>query len=73
MLIWILIEFFLFLFFTCRGDESVIYGHQNIGSNVFYKQSAQSLCGLPAPVDPIGTISKHARRSLERDHSVILF
>ncbi|XP_055313908.1 uncharacterized protein LOC129575073 isoform X2 [Sitodiplosis mosellana] len=58
---------------TVRGDESVIYGHRNIGSNVFYKQSAQSLCGLPAPVDTMGTISKHARRSLERDHSVILF
>ncbi|XP_031637723.1 uncharacterized protein LOC116350121 isoform X2 [Contarinia nasturtii] len=57
-----------------RGDESVIYAHQNIGANVFYKQSAQSLCGgLPPPVDAMGTISKHARRSLERDHFVILF
>lgn len=61
-----------FLFFH-RGDESVIYGHQNLGANVFYKQSAQSLCGLPAPVDAMGTIPKHARRSLERDHSIMLF
>lgn len=60
-------------YFCRRGDESVIYGHQNIGANVFYKQSAQSLCGLPPPVDAMGTISKHARRSLERDHFVILF
>lgn len=56
-----------------RGDESVIYGHQNIASNIFYKQSAQTICGLPAPVDAMGTVSKHAQRNLERDHSIILF
>lgn len=56
-----------------RGDDSVIYGHQSIGSRLFYKQSASSQCGLPPPADVMGTISKQARRHLERDHSIILF
>lgn len=57
-----------------RGEESVIYGHQNIDSKLFYKQNATPCQqGLPPPADAMGTIPKHARRHLERDHSIILF
>lgn len=69
-----IIKLFFNVFFFSSGEDSVIYGHQNIGSNVFYKQSAQSLLsGLPPPVDVMGTISKQARRHLERDQAIVLF
>lgn len=63
----------LIVFLFNRGDDSVIYGHQSIDSSVFYKQPAQFQNGLPPPADAMGTIFKHAKRQLERDHSLILF
>lgn len=57
-----------------RTNDSVLYGHcKNDESEIYYQHASQkqSSGGLPAPSD--FTIISHAKRRLERDHSLVLF
>lgn len=60
------------MFFFFRGGDSVIYGHQNGPTEVFYHESANPTAGLPPPADPMGLVQLKAKRRLERDHTIIL-
>lgn len=55
-----------------RTEDSVVYGYQYGQSSIFYKQAGNVKPGLPPPADTIGVIPVHAKRRLERDHSIIL-
>lgn len=55
-----------------RTNDSIIYGHNNSGSEVFYQHAAkQSQGSFPASSE--FTIISQAKRKLERDQSLVLF
>lgn len=55
-----------------RTNDSIIYGHNNAGSEVFYQHAAkQSQGSFPASSE--FTIISQAKRKLERDQSLVLF
>ncbi|XP_046680237.1 uncharacterized protein LOC124367457 isoform X2 [Homalodisca vitripennis] len=55
-----------------RSEDSIIYGYQCGGVQIFYQQVCSEGAGLPAPSDLIGVVSLKAKRRLERDHGIVL-
>lgn len=55
-----------------RTNDSIIYGHNNLGmTKTFYQHPAKVQSGFPAPSE--FTIISSAKRTLERDQSLVLF
>ncbi|XP_065366838.1 uncharacterized protein HPS4 isoform X3 [Calliphora vicina] len=56
-----------------RSYDSVYYGYKSGRTEIFYKEPAREITGIPPPSDPMGNIAMRAKNRLERDHSYILF
>lgn len=56
-----------------RSYDSVYYGYKSGRTEIFYKEPAREINGIPPPSDPMGNIAMRAKNRLERDHSYILF
>jgi hypothetical protein len=54
-----------------RTNDSLIYGHNSGGFEVFYQHPAKQQSGFLAPSE--FTIISQAKRKLERDQSIVLF
>ncbi|KAL7048913.1 hypothetical protein ACKWTF_003530 [Chironomus riparius] len=54
-----------------RTNDSLIYGHNSGGLEVFYQHPAKQQSGFLAPSE--FTIISQAKRKLERDQSIVLF
>ncbi|KAK9892500.1 hypothetical protein WA026_020490 [Henosepilachna vigintioctopunctata] len=55
-----------------RENDSILYGVHIGDSEIFYRQSESANSGLPTPSDSMGHVPMRAKRSLERDHSIVL-
>lgn len=56
----------------CKGNDSILYGVHTGDSEIFYHQSESANGGLPTPSDSMGHVPMRAKRSLERDHAIVL-
>ncbi|KAL3271233.1 hypothetical protein HHI36_021727 [Cryptolaemus montrouzieri] len=56
----------------CRGNDSILYGVHTGDSEIFYHHSESANGGLPTPSDSMGHVPMRAKRSLERDHAIVL-
>ncbi|KAM7342339.1 Hermansky-Pudlak syndrome 4 protein isoform 2-T2 [Cochliomyia hominivorax] len=56
-----------------RSYDTVYYGYKSGRTEIFYKEPAREITGIPPPSDPMGNIAMRAKSRLERDHSYILF
>ncbi|XP_014261956.1 uncharacterized protein LOC106674035 isoform X2 [Cimex lectularius] len=55
-----------------RGEDTVSYGYQCGQTQVFYQQNCNTISGVPTPADPMGILPTKAKRTLERDHGIVL-
>ncbi|XP_020289673.1 uncharacterized protein LOC109857603 isoform X2 [Pseudomyrmex gracilis] len=57
-----------------RTEDTVVYGNQCGGVEVFYQQAVapSSFAALPTPADLMGIVALKAKRRLERDHGIVL-
>lgn len=56
----------------CKGNDNILYGVRTGDSEIFYHQSECANGGLPTPSDSMGHVPMRAKRSLERDHAIVL-
>ncbi|XP_044763401.1 uncharacterized protein LOC123320225 [Coccinella septempunctata] len=56
----------------CKGNDSILYGVHTGDTEIFYHQSESANGGLPTPSDSMGHVPMRAKRSLERDHAIVL-
>lgn len=56
-----------------RSYDTVFYGYKSGRTEIFYKEPAREINGIPPPSDPMGNIAMRAKLRLEREHSYILF
>ncbi|XP_072745778.1 uncharacterized protein Hps4 isoform X1 [Anoplolepis gracilipes] len=59
---------------TVRTEDTVVYGNQCGGVEVFYQQAVapSAFAVLPTPADLMGIVALKAKRRLERDHGIVL-
>ncbi|XP_024877372.1 uncharacterized protein LOC112458155 isoform X1 [Temnothorax curvispinosus] len=57
-----------------RTEDTVVYGNQSGGVEVFYQQAVApgTFAALPTPADLMGIVALKAKRRLERDHGIVL-
>ncbi|XP_011164544.2 uncharacterized protein LOC105199242 isoform X1 [Solenopsis invicta] len=57
-----------------RTEDTVVYGNQSGGVEVFYQQAMapSTFAALPTPADLMGIVALKAKRRLERDHGIVL-
>ncbi|KAG5337832.1 HPS4 protein, partial [Acromyrmex heyeri] len=57
-----------------RTEDTVVYGNQSGGVEVFYQQAVapSTFAALPTPADLMGIVALKAKRRLERDHGIML-
>ncbi|XP_067213318.1 uncharacterized protein HPS4 isoform X2 [Linepithema humile] len=57
-----------------RTEDTVVYGNQCGGVEVFYQQAVApgAFAALPTPTDLMGIVALKAKRRLERDHGIVL-
>lgn len=57
-----------------RTEDTVVYGNQCGGVEVFYQQAVApgAFAVLPTPADLMGIVALKAKRRLERDHGIVL-
>ncbi|KAL0125675.1 hypothetical protein PUN28_004625 [Cardiocondyla obscurior] len=57
-----------------RTEDTVVYGNQCGGVEVFYQQAVapSPFAALPTPADLMGIVALKAKRRLERDHGIVL-
>ncbi|XP_018314730.1 Hermansky-Pudlak syndrome 4 protein [Mycetomoellerius zeteki] len=57
-----------------RTEDTVVYGNQSGGVEVFYQQAVapSAFAALPTPADLMGIVALKAKRRLERDHGIVL-
>ncbi|KAL6258441.1 hypothetical protein P5V15_010397 [Pogonomyrmex californicus] len=57
-----------------RTEDTVVYGNQSGGVEVFYQQAVapSAFATLPTPADLMGIVALKAKRRLERDHGIVL-
>uniref|UniRef100_T1HC08 Intu_longin_1 domain-containing protein n=1 Tax=Rhodnius prolixus TaxID=13249 RepID=T1HC08_RHOPR len=55
-----------------RGEDTISYGYQCGENQIFYQQNSSSSGGLPTPADLMGILPLKAKRTLERDHGIVL-
>ncbi|KAK9503665.1 hypothetical protein O3M35_010179 [Rhynocoris fuscipes] len=55
-----------------KGEDTISYGYQCGENQIFFQQNCSSSAGLPTPADLMGILPLKARRTLERDHGIIL-
>ncbi|XP_012540121.1 uncharacterized protein LOC105838818 isoform X2 [Monomorium pharaonis] len=57
-----------------RTEDTVVYGNQSGGVEVFYQQAVapSTFAALPTPADLMGIVALKAKRRLERDHGIVL-
>ncbi|XP_058979684.1 uncharacterized protein LOC131802923 isoform X2 [Musca domestica] len=56
-----------------RSYDTVFYGYKSGRTEIFYKEPAREINGIPPPSDPMGNVAMRAKLRLEREHSYILF
>ncbi|XP_061399895.1 uncharacterized protein LOC133335605 [Musca vetustissima] len=56
-----------------RSYDTVFYGYKSGRTEMFYKEPAREINGIPPPSDPMGNVAMRAKLRLEREHSYILF
>uniref|UniRef100_A0A1A9WC71 CCZ1/INTU/HSP4 first Longin domain-containing protein n=1 Tax=Glossina brevipalpis TaxID=37001 RepID=A0A1A9WC71_9MUSC len=52
-----------------RSYDSIFYGYKSGRTEIFYKEPAKEISGIPPPSDVMGNIITKAKTHLERDHS----
>uniref|UniRef100_A0A069DZG1 CCZ1/INTU/HSP4 first Longin domain-containing protein n=1 Tax=Panstrongylus megistus TaxID=65343 RepID=A0A069DZG1_9HEMI len=55
-----------------RGEDTISYGYQCGENQIFYQQNCSNSGGLPTPADLMGVLPLKAKRTLERDHGIVL-
>ncbi|XP_073846404.1 Hermansky-Pudlak syndrome 4 protein isoform X2 [Musca autumnalis] len=56
-----------------RSYDTVFYGYKSGRTEIFYKEPAREINGIPPPSDPMGNVAMRAKLRLEREHSYVLF
>lgn len=62
------------IFLLNRTEDTVVYGNQSGGVEVFYQQAVppSAFAALPTPADLMGIVALKAKRRVERDHGIVL-
>ncbi|KAL9921385.1 Hermansky-Pudlak syndrome 4 protein isoform 1-T1 [Glossina fuscipes fuscipes] len=56
-----------------RSYDSIFYAYKSGRTEIFYKEPAKEISGIPPPSDVMGNVITKAKTHLERDHSYVMF